>query len=60
MPVDNAMRNVERMTLQATVVRADGSLEPLGIVAGYDMDPTEQAKFDALGLGGIRFKRETS
>jgi hypothetical protein len=42
MMLDTTMQNVKRMTLEATIIRADGSREEQGIIASYDLDSPKE------------------
>jgi hypothetical protein len=46
------------MSLQATVVRADGTIEELGTVASYNRDSVAQAATEAQGIGKITLCQE--
>ena len=40
------------MTLEATVIRADGTIEPLGIVAYWHQDPEKRQAAKDSGIAG--------
>lgn len=51
---NSTMQGIKSMELEATVIRADGTVEKLGLVSAFYEDEERQAAADAAGIGRIR------
>lgn len=49
-----AKQSVEKMTLEAVVIRADGTQEDLGVIAEYHRNPLRRLWASIRGVGKIR------
>lgn len=54
----HAAKAVSSVTIEATVIRANGSREDLGVIARYDRNPLRRLLNRVRGLGSVRLNED--